>query len=1092
MDKLTYLIGNLKFFLIYLVFSYSLTVLNAQVYNFSNYSLQDGLPHSRIDDIAQDNKGYLWIAHQLGVSKFDGFSFTNFNVKDGLAENKTYALQIFKHDFLIAGHDRGSISIFNDGQIDFAVVDSAAGIIFDFYVHHDGSLWIATEKKGAFKFNSTQGLLSQIRLKKFQNFNENNGLSRTVTSFSKLGRDFLVVTDLGIKRFNHQTGLFEFEQLDGLPFDGYTSIAIDSSANIWIGTMKNGVYVKQLGEQSFTPFNYDEQRIPLNLIVSRIFIARNGEVYIGSWGGGLMIVEKNGNIKYINEDNGIAENKVRCIFEDREGNIWIGSQQNGISCYKSSEFFVLLKGKENKNNQVNCLLKSKSGIVYCGTNNGLFAISKQHDYRSAKLNLFDAYEIFEITSMAEDQKGNLWIATRGFGVLIYNPAAKATISLSAVIPFTEKYINKIYNDRKNNIWIGSISGISFVNFNEKIIRTYNQKDGLTGINVIEIFETQNSELLVVPENHPINVFKQQRFEQLMVEGESAIQGIVHIAQGADVVWLATEGDGLYSLSDGKIQKADFSNNLISNYINSVLEESKHNLWLGTNKGLVHYNIQNNTQRIFDKSGKNSRIETKTGATLQTEQGALWFGTINGLLKFDAERKAINTTPVNLDLTSIQIHFKDTVLNPSARLHYKDNHITFNFNGICFKDPTKVRYKYRLIGFDNDWQLPTSNNFITYSNLNPAYYVFEITACNNDGVWNEQTISFPFSIAPPYYMTWWFFLISAIFILVSIIIYIKFRERQLMKDKKKLETIVNERTKEIIKQKEEIEQQRDEIGLNSNLIKQKNLAITDSIQYAKRIQLASLPNQELMLNELGDSFMFYRPKDIVSGDFYAFSKIGNNAIIATADCTGHGVPGAFMSMIGTNLFNQIVKENAIHKPSEILNHLNKGIENALKQGQTDNHDGMDVAVCYIDFENRMVDFSGANRPCWILKSAPLNSASIQTLANDTCEIYENRLLVIKPDKIPIGGIERGQEGVSFTNHKLKLEPNDLLLIFTDGYVDQFGGANNKKMLSRRFKELLIDIADQATHAQAAAIEQYFDFWRGEQEQVDDILIIGVKF
>ena len=554
--------------------------------------------------------------------------------------------------------------------------------------------------------------------------------------------------------------------------------------------------------------------------------------------------------------------------------------------------------------------------------------------------------------------------------------------------------------------------------------------------------------------------------------------------------MATDGDGLYLYENETLSKVNFENNAISNYINLVMAENENQLWLGTNKGLIHYNISDQTFRVYDKSGKNARIETKIGASLRSGSGELWFGTINGLLKFEAERQEVNKTPVNIDITSIQIHFRDTVLEKNVKLNHKNNHITFHFNGICFKDPSKVKYMYRLVGFDKEWQMPTSNNFITYSNLSPDKYIFEVRASNNDGIWNENSIVFPFEISPPFYLTWWFFLVSGIFIFLVIVAYIKFRERQLKKEKKHLEQIVKKRTNEILHQKEEIEKQRDELEFNSVLIKQKNLAITDSIQYARRIQLASLPDQKKMLQELGDAFIFYRPKDIVSGDFYAFTKWEDKVIVATADCTGHGVPGAFMSMIGTNIFNQIVKEKKIIKPSEILDQLNDGIQNALKQGQTDNHDGMDVAICTINFKNRVVDFSGANRPLWILKSSLIQGNDLKVFGHLQAELYEDRLVIIKPDKMPIGGVDRTME-VSFTNHTLQLEKGDLLLLFTDGYADQFGGANNKKMLSRRLKELLMDIADKPTKEISNSIQNYFDQWKGDQEQVDDVLIIGVR-
>lgn len=272
----------------------------------------------------------------------------------------------------------------------------------------------------------------------------------------------------------------------------------------------------------------------------------------------------------------------------------------------------------------------------------------------------------------------------------------------------------------------------------------------------------------------------------------------------------------------------------------------------------------------------------------------------------------------------------------------------------------------------------------------------------------------------------------------------------------LEQKVIERTKEVLQQKEVIEQ--------------KNKEITESLLYAKRIQSAILPDMKLIYKTLDQSFILYLPKDIVSGDFYGFAQKDNRVIIAAADCTGHGVAGAFMSMIGTSLLNQIINEKGISEPSQILEHLNLGIINALKQRENESNDGMDISLCAIDMNQRTVKFSGANRPLWIARNG--------------------EILSYKPNKFPIGGLQI-YHTEAFTQHEIDLKTGDVIYIFSDGFTDQFGGEKGKKLMTKKFKEELLHIQHLNMKEQENHLLGLFNKWKGDLEQVDDILIIGIK-
>jgi serine phosphatase RsbU (regulator of sigma subunit) len=274
----------------------------------------------------------------------------------------------------------------------------------------------------------------------------------------------------------------------------------------------------------------------------------------------------------------------------------------------------------------------------------------------------------------------------------------------------------------------------------------------------------------------------------------------------------------------------------------------------------------------------------------------------------------------------------------------------------------------------------------------------------------------------------------------------------------LEDKVKERTAEVIRQKE--------------IIEEKNKDITDSIQYAKKIQQAILPAENEIKKVLPNSFVYYSPKDIVSGDFYWYAQAGEWVTFAVADCTGHGVPGALMSAICNNLMNQIINDSNVISPASALNELDDKLRKLLSQssgGQQGANDGMDIALCRLNVKTNQLIYAGAQRPLLIIRG--------------------EQLIELKPNKHSIGGYKN--EMKIFTDHTLQLQKDDSLYLFTDGYADQFGGEKGKKFKYRHVKELLLSLRKRSMEEQKSAFHQTIENWRGNNEQVDDILVMGVK-
>lgn len=277
-----------------------------------------------------------------------------------------------------------------------------------------------------------------------------------------------------------------------------------------------------------------------------------------------------------------------------------------------------------------------------------------------------------------------------------------------------------------------------------------------------------------------------------------------------------------------------------------------------------------------------------------------------------------------------------------------------------------------------------------------------------------------------------------------------------------------------------------LNTKNQIIEEKNKDITDSINYAKRIQGAILPEENLILAHY-ESFIYYQPKDIVSGDFYWIKEIGNKFYFSVVDCTGHGVPGAFMSIIGFNSLNRIVEDLQLSETGLILDKLNELVLHSIRKQDKDGssiRDGMDISLCCIDLENETLEFSGANNPLYLIRTTTNTTENLPITLTEK----DYNLIEIKADKMAIGGVENTKK---YRTHFLQLQKGDTVYLFSDGYADQFGGPKSKKFMYKQFKQLLITIQEQPMEEQKNILDKTILNWRGDLDQIDDICVMGVR-
>lgn len=526
--------------------------------------------------------------------------------------------------------------------------------------------------------------------------------------------------------------------------------------------------------------------------------------------------------------------------------------------------------------------------------------------------------------------------------------------------------------------------------------------------------------------------------------------------------LVEENELKRNFHDVLVNIKDFASNkngsfYISKYVNDF-------------NAIIKIDEENNGNFDIDSTTFKRLPQINTLYIFPDKNGLVWISTSEGLFVYNSNsdivpqysfksliRKVINGDSVIFAGTYF-VKGKVSLKQPETfkpTFDYKNNSIIFHYASPYYLEEKETQYYTFLQGFDKDWSKPTKITFKEYTNLREGDYTFKVKAKNIYGT-ESDIAEYSFTVNAPWYRTVGAYFGYILLFIVFVWLIVKFNTRRLQKDKERLEGIVKERTAEVVKQKEEIEE--------------KNQHITSSIEYASRIQQALLPPEELIQRNLPNHFVLYKPRDIVSGDFYWLKQIDDSIFYATADCTGHGVPGAFMSMLGISFLNEIVNKKHINKPSEILNELRKKVKLSLRQTGKDNEskDGMDIAVCVLNNKNLTLEYAGAYNPVYIVRKG---------------ELHE-----IKATRNPIGIYLRE---VPFENHKFQLEEGDLIYTFSDGYVDQFGGNENTKFKASKFKKLLLEISDKPLKEQEEILDKTIIEWQGDAEQTDDIIIFGVK-
>lgn len=829
-------------------------------YSFQYITIDQGLSSNNSRIIAQDAEGYIWVGTPNGVDRFDGNTIIQYrhdpDDSTSLSSNDVSSIFLDSKNNLWISNKEG-LDIYNRDYDNFTKfkqgIFNQIKNVLEIVEDKNGKLWFGTDS-GLYVYN-----LNNSQSKYFGN-EEDNPYGIPASPVFKLLVDrnnniWISILNEGIGIYNQSTEKFRFFKNDP---DDPTSISgnrierfyEDSKGRIWMGTFNNGFNLYNPDNSTFTRFIPDPED-SYSTRVRAIFEDYKGNFFVGTRGGlYLMDQDNNSFLHYAHSSHEIStlsQNSILCHLIDQTGCLWFGTFSGGVNyADMNRKMFVHYKSKKDDNHflntgNINAILEDTHGNIWVGTTDGINLLNRTtntfsyfyHDPENDNTIAYNDIKAFEL-----DNKGNMWIGTNRGGLDYYDVKSN-TFYHYKHNPEDPNSISgdKIYylmRDKDNNLWILTNLNIDdqyssidilpegsdkFIHLNEKGYFGFDENEEgdvfIGGINGFWIFSRRDS------------LFS-------FISNDSLIDKVHTIRRDSkNRLWIGSEkGLVKYSPEDKSFEWFSEDNGYPIEVVLGILEDNDHNLWISTNSGLIKgVNIVESTDsvtfKVFDKDDGLQSKQFTYNSYYKLSTGEMAFGGINGFNIFYPNEIVDNPIPPNVLLTNLRIFNETTPIGEKVRgrlilkksigvtdeieLGRKQNVFTIEFAALHYANPDKNTFKYKLEGFDEEWQYrKASNNFATYSNLPAGKYTFLVTAANYDGVWNKEPARLKITIIPPFWKTWWFYGIVLVIVTGAVAFFIRLREAQLKHDKETLEKKLKEGEKELDKRKAEIEKQKHEL------------------------------------------------------------------------------------------------------------------------------------------------------------------------------------------------------------------------------------------------------------------------------------------
>ena len=1078
----------------------------AAIYDLQYLSVDQGMTSTYIQSVFQDSKGNLWLGTWgLGVSKYDGTTFTHYTTNEGLSSNNV--LSAFEDDlnniwFSTYG---GGLTKY-DGEY-FTHYTEEQGFCADIVImslqRNDGSIWSGTIPGGAVKSELKSSPESSELICTYYTTNEGLANNTVFSIYEDQGRNLWLGTGNGLTKLENgvsqeQSNFTNFLAKDGMIGNYVRSIVEDDEGNIWIGTFGRGVskYDPNGAGSAGSFINYTENDGLCSNVMFYFFKDSDGILWFASDRGGVTRCDGKTFLN-ITENEGLADNSVRGITQDSSGNLWFATHGGGLNKYDYNSFDHFGEERGLTSNSAWSFDEDNDGVIWFGMEDGAVA-SFDDDIFTQYSDDQGFLENSMVWTIDHDSKGNVWFGSY-FGAHKFD--GKTFTIYNSEQGLTGNFVGNILEDKNGAIWFSTSEGLN---------RYQRDSNGVGGLltKYDESLGLGNQYIITMEHDSEGNIWAGTRGGgafRFNADPESSAATFMHLTEREGLtgnvvknifvdadenIWFSIEDGGIcvYKRSDDlnkeTLEIYTKEQGLASNNIFSVVQSENGNIYLGTDKGLTIFELQDEegetTYSISNLLRNDGLIGTKTlsNSLFIDSKNRLWWGTEKSTSMLDLNSYESGTEPPRIQLRWIEVNNKFIDFNNvddslthgieftetekfenypnNLKLDYDKNHVTFYFSGVDWSAFHKVKYSFRLIGQSDTWSEPSLEPKADYRNIPYGEYVFELKAAGANGVWSDS-FAYKFEILPPWWHTWWARVFYVLFAVIIVFLLFKWRTQKLVQRQKQLEKEVDEATFEINQQKDMIETAHREMQ--------------DSINYAERIQRSFLATEELLSSNLKEYFVFFQPKEAVSGDFYWAGKLVNDEFaFVNADSTGHGVPGAIMSILNITSIEKAI-EKGVTAPSEIFNDTRKTIIERLKQDGSEDggKDGMDATLIVFNKDRTKMKYVAAQNPIWIIR--------------------DEELIEITPEKMPVGKHDNDNE--PFVGGEFDLKSGDVIYTITDGFQDQFGGDKGKKFKVRPFKALVLKSAQLTMSEQKEIFKNAINEWKGDFEQVDDICLIGIK-
>jgi ligand-binding sensor domain-containing protein len=1048
------------------IFAVTGFLVSAQSFSFKSFDSDKGLPQNFVYCLAQDHQGYLWIGTGEGLVRYDGIHFKVFTQKDSLSADFIHSLFVDKYGILWVGHNNGTLSYYQNGFHKVNLKDKVSSPIRDFCQDEIGNVWAVVQNYGIIRIDTEKNITTHfksdfLRDKLFYSI-------ESVTPYN-----LLLGTSEGLTSvlLNQNFEVQKVHELDGVPPTTINAIVKRRllDGQYWIATEDEGIFLYQQQKNITSGLGNNKLCVKFNLHnenILDIYEEENGNLLLATWGNGVIKLFFDPTIQQFNEsfnfstENGLNHNFIKCILADNENNYWFATYGGGVSALLNESFVHYhLDEIGFKQNKALAVMAMENNL-WIGLENGILHTDPycfaNHEFYDEALGI----PIDRIAAFESDKNGTLWIATRNNG-LYYRSKGKLGFQR---FDYTGSIIGNKINDlavTDDQIFLATAWGLFIINNVTKEIEHFTTLRGLPHNSINFVYVDEEGKVWLGPKSSGICSIDSANIEiHKLSHAPIDVSGMTKDQDGN--WWLSTIGKGILKYDHDTLISIGITEGLTKNYCYDIVCDKNNQLWVCHWPGLSSVDL--NTMKIR-KFGFEEQMGGDFYQIWEDKTKHLWFASSNGIVKYFPEKDKLNTIAPKLNFTQVTVSGKDYAFDKKIDLPYpykqRRYNFRFDFTGISFKNPLGVTYEYKMEKQGDEetseWIPLGTTSYKEFEFLPDGKFTFSVRAFNSDGTGNKSPISLQIQIQSPLWKKVWFYILVIITLVLFIYWLIKFRERKIQRQKEALQREVDSQTIILREQKAEIER--------------KNNDITASINYAKRIQKSILPQIEVLKKSFPDSFVYFKPRDIVSGDFYWFNRNRNVFTLCCADCTGHGVPGAFMSMIGTTLLNDIYRIDGIVSPAEILERLDSDIRTLLQKDENSfAKDGMDISVIEINLNSGKIRLASAKRPVYLF-------------INKELAVYNGARRSIGDNDFP--------QQARFVNYEYSYNKGDAIYVFSDGYTDQFGGPKGKKMMKVGVKNLLEEIYHKPMGKQEELIENYFVNWKGDLDQIDDVLFIGIR-